>query len=41
MSTSAGTIALTVFELVAFVGMMVVVFTNLGHGGFNPGTPTQ
>ncbi len=39
MSTSAGTIALTIFELVAFIGMIVVLFTNLGHEGFNPNAP--
>jgi hypothetical protein len=36
MSPSATTIAVTVFELVAFVGMVVVLFSTLGHGGFNP-----
>jgi hypothetical protein len=41
MSTSAGTVALTIFELVAFVGMIIVLFTNLGHGGFNPSAPMQ
>jgi hypothetical protein len=36
MSPSATTIAVTVFELVAFVGMIIVLFSTLGHGGFNP-----
>lgn len=37
MSTS--TIAVSIIELVAFVGMVVVLFTHLGHGGFNPSAP--
>lgn len=39
--SQAGTIALTIFELVAFIGMIVVLFSTLGHGGFNPGAPMQ
>jgi hypothetical protein len=38
---STATLALTAFELVAFIGMIVVLFTNLGHGGFNPSAPMQ
>lgn len=39
MSTSASTIVLSVFELVAFITMIVILFSHLGHGGFNPGAP--
>lgn len=35
---STATLALAAFELLAFVGMIVVLFTNLGSGGFNPGS---
>ena len=36
MSPSTTTIAVTLFELVAFIGMVIVLFSTLGHGGFNP-----
>lgn len=28
--------AIAVFELVVFIGMLVILFTNLGHNGFQP-----
>ncbi|XPS71004.1 hypothetical protein M3J09_003195 [Ascochyta lentis] len=33
---TASTLAIAMFELIAFIGMIVILFTNLGHGGFQP-----